>query len=212
MADADPEKPARQAFDPPALPPEAAPAPAESTDRSNRDGPRNNLIVWEVAIRQPGTFHPDAFAQEVNMSHQSLINAAKSVVLAYSDKNWNALWSSVVPDIVYEEVSTRRSMRGIRNFMSCMQEWASAFPDSKAAIRNAFVVGDHVFLEIAWHGTHAGPLESPGGTIYPTGKKVDVPACMVIEVLEDKAKMITHYFDLAALMKQIELTPEERIA
>src|SRR3990172_7188441 len=130
------------------------------------------------------------------MSHKSMINVAKSVVSAYSDKDWNALLSTVLPDIIYEEVPTRRNMRGSKNFMSCMQEWAASFPDSKGAIRNAYAVGDNVILELTWRGTHTGPLESPGGTIYPTGKKVEIPGCMVIEVMEDKVKTITHYFDL----------------
>ena len=146
------------------------------------------------------------------MSHKSMINVAKSVVSAYSDKDWNALLSTVLPDIIYEEVPTRRNMRGSKNFMSCMQEWAASFPDSKGAIRNAYAVGDNVILELTWRGTHTGPLESPGGTIYPTGKKVEIPGCMVIEVMEDKVKTITHYFDLATMMKQMQLTPVEKAA
>ena len=146
------------------------------------------------------------------MSHQSMIDAAKSVVLAYSNKDWSALYSSVSPGIFYDEVPTLRNRRGVDRFVACMQEWATAFPDMKGTIRNATVLGDHVSLEIVWAGTHTGPLESPGGTIYPTGKNVEIPARLMVEVVDEEVKTITHYFDLEDMIKRIELTPEERAA
>jgi predicted ester cyclase len=61
-------------------------------------------------------------------------------------------------------------------------------------------------FEVSWRGTHKGPLLTPEGTIAPTGKRIDVRACMVVEVAEDKVRAQCHYFDMGTLLKQIGAT------
>jgi predicted ester cyclase len=146
------------------------------------------------------------------MSEQLPINTAKSLVQSFGDKNWSMIWSLVDWRIAYDEIPTRRKTHGIKRFMTIMQEWGAAFPDSKITIRDAKVFGNTVIFDLRWSGTHDGPIDTPGGTILPTGKKIDISSNMMIEVEEDKVHAITHTFDLASMEKQIELTPEERAA
>jgi predicted ester cyclase len=138
-------------------------------------------------------------------NHKKMIEAAKAPVLAYNDKNWKDLWYAVDPGIVYIEVDTRKRLVGVKHFTACMQEWATAFPDSSITLRNAYPVGTSVVLEITWRGTHDGPLESPGGTIPATGKKIDFPAMMAVEMADVKPTAITHFYDVATLQHQLEL-------
>ena len=108
------------------------------------------------------------------MSQESLIDAAKAPVIAYGKKDWDALRAAITPSFLYEEVATHRKMQGVDQFIAGWQGWATALPDSKATIHNAFVSGDTVVLEVTWRGTHKGPLQTPTGPIAATGKPIEI--------------------------------------
>jgi steroid delta-isomerase-like uncharacterized protein len=142
-------------------------------------------------------------AQSTMLSEQQLINAAQAPVLAYNEKDWNTLRVNVTPDLIYDEVATQRKVQGINEVIALWQGWATAFPDSRATFNNAVVNGNTVVLELQWQGTHRGPLQTPNAPIPPTGKRIDIRACMVVELAGEKAKTQRHYFDMATLMQQL---------
>ncbi|MBI5419694.1 MAG: ester cyclase [Deltaproteobacteria bacterium] len=139
------------------------------------------------------------------MAQQSVIDAAKASILAYGDKNWNGVRASVSPGVLYDEVATHRKMNGVEQLLTVWQGWATAFPDSKATFQNAFSSGNTVVLEVTWRGTHGGPLQTPEGRFPATGKTIEVPACLIIEIGDGKARSMRHYFDMATLMQQLGL-------
>jgi steroid delta-isomerase-like uncharacterized protein len=145
-------------------------------------------------------------AQSTIIPQQQLIDAARALVLTYNDKNWEAARASLSPDFVYEEVPTNRKVQGADQVIPIWQGWAAAFPDSKGTINSELASGNTVVLEVSWRGTHNGPLQTPNGAIAATGKRIDVRACMVIEVADDKAKAQRHYFDMTTLLQQIGAT------
>jgi len=49
------------------------------------------------------------------------------------------------------------------------------FPDVHRELHRVNVLGDMVAVELSIRGTFLGPLETPSGTVHPTGAKVDVP-------------------------------------
>jgi hypothetical protein len=57
-----------------------------------------------------------------------------------------------------------------------------------------------------WRGVHAGPLETPTGTIPASNKPVEIPACQVVQVEGGKIKSGSHYFDLLTMLTQIGAT------
>ena len=142
-------------------------------------------------------------AQSTMMSPQQLVNAAKAPILAFNEKNWDAVRASISPDFVYDEVPTGRKVQGADQVIPLWQGWATAFPDAKATFQRELVCGNTVVLEQTWQGTHKGPLQTPGGQIPATGKRIDVRACMTVEVVGDKAKMQRHYFDMGTILQQI---------
>jgi predicted ester cyclase len=146
------------------------------------------------------------------MMKQAKVDTAKAMVRAYAEKNWSEAWSLAAPDILYNEVPTLRKAQGIRAFLALLQGWGAAFPDSEITIEDSQVSGDSVTFELHWTGTHEGPIESRGGMILPTGKKIDMPARMVVHVGEEKVKSVTHHFDVGALEKQLEITRDEDVA
>jgi steroid delta-isomerase-like uncharacterized protein len=140
------------------------------------------------------------------MSQQSLIDIAKAPNIAYERKDWEGVRASVVSSMLYEEIATHRRVTGIDQFLAVLQGWAKAFPDSKATYRNAVASGTTVVLELTWHGTHAGPLQTPDGSVAASGKSIEVPACMIVEIGDGKVKSARHYFDMATLMQQIGIS------
>jgi steroid delta-isomerase-like uncharacterized protein len=133
----------------------------------------------------------------------TLVDVAKAPVLSYNDKNLERLRTQLAQGVVYDEVATQRTFRGVNDVLNAFQSWATALPDSKATFDNEFVTGNTVILELTWTGTHSGPLQTPNGQIPPTGKRINVRACQVVEVNVDKVVSTRHYFDMATLLQQI---------
>jgi steroid delta-isomerase-like uncharacterized protein len=136
-------------------------------------------------------------------SVRSLVDSAKATIVAYNEKDWDAVRETVVPGFVYEEFATQRRLQGIEDVLAVWRGWATAFPDSKATFHIEYVSGNTVVVELTWRGTHTGPLQTPRGVIAPTGKTINVRACQVIELAGDKTKAVRQYFDLGTLLQQL---------
>ena len=142
-------------------------------------------------------------APTTTLSAKQFIGAAKATLMAYNDKNWNALRSSITPNFVYDEIGTDRKVQGADNVISMFKEWAEAIPDSKATFHDAFVSGNTVVMELTWHGTHRGPLNLPTGPVSATGKRIEIRACCVFEMTGEKPSVERQYFDMATMLKQL---------
>lgn len=134
---------------------------------------------------------------------QVLIDAAKAPILAYNDKNWDAVRNAVAAGYVYDEIGTNRKVTGADKVVETWRGWATALPNSKATIHDTFVSGNTVVVELTWKGTHTGPLQTPEGTIAPTGKTIEIRACQVTEITNNKAQTTRHYFDMVTLLRQL---------
>ncbi len=146
-------------------------------------------------------------AQATAVSPKALLNAAKAMVDTYNAKDWDRVRAAMTSDFVYEEMGTGRKVTGADAVLEAFKGWAQAFPDSAAAYRATHVADDGtVTLELTWTGTHRGPLQTPNGPIAPTGKRIDVPACMVVDVAGEKARAQRHYFDMGTLLRQLGVT------
>ena len=138
---------------------------------------------------------------------QTLIDAAKASVVAYNEKNWDALNHLVTSDFEYDEVATNRKAVGAEKVTAAWKGWATALPDSKATFDAAHGDGNTVTLELTWRGTHNGPLQTPGGEIPATGKKIEVRAVQIVELTpEGKTGRVRHYFDMLTLLTQLGAT------
>lgn len=142
-------------------------------------------------------------AQATKLSPTQLIAAAKASTLAYNDKNWAAVKDSLTPDFTYDEIATGRKVQGVDPAITLFKGWATALPDSKATFHNAYASGDTVVMEVTWHGTHQGPLQTPKGAIPPTGKRIEIRSCIVCEMAGEKVKVERQYFDMATMLRQL---------
>jgi steroid delta-isomerase-like uncharacterized protein len=142
--------------------------------------------------------------QATAVSPQALTEAAKGLILAYNDKNWDRAKAAITPDFIYDEVATGRRVEGADQTVTAWKGWAQAFPDSKGSFDRIHVAGsDTVVLELTWRGTHQGPLETPAGSIPATGKRIEVRAVAIVEMKGEKARTQRQFFDMATLLQQL---------
>jgi ketosteroid isomerase-like protein len=66
--------------------------------------------------------------------------------------------------------------------------YATAFPDMHRELYELYSTGNIVVVQLALQGTHRGPLKMPGGTIAPTGRRMDGPCCDVFEITDGKVQ------------------------
>ena len=144
--------------------------------------------------------------QATAVSPQAMIEAAKTMIIAYNDKNWERAKAAITPDFLYDEVATGRRIEGADETLAAWKGWAQAFPDSKASFDRSYVAGnDTVVLELTWRGTHKGPLGTAMGNIAATGKSIEVRAVAIVELKGEKARSQRQFFDMATLLQQIGL-------
>ena len=137
------------------------------------------------------------------MADKSVIEVAKSQLVTYNKKDWPAVKESLAANIDYDEVGTQRRIQGLDDVLVAWKGWATALPDSNASFGKETVSGNTAVIELTWRGTHNGPLPLPDRTLAPTGKKIELRACQVIEVSGAKVQTIRHYFDMATLLHQL---------
>jgi steroid delta-isomerase-like uncharacterized protein len=133
----------------------------------------------------------------------NVIDNAKAAVIAYNEKNWDKARGTLVEKSIYDEKATGRRLQGIDQIIEAWQGWAKAFPDSMATFVGEYISGDTAVLELVWKGVHTGPLQMPTGTIPPSNKPIEMPACQVVKIEGGKVKSVNHYFDLATMLRQI---------
>jgi predicted ester cyclase len=109
--------------------------------------------------------------------------------------------------VVYEETGTGRRLEGPDVYIAALEAWKRAIPDVRGTIRHSTASGDTAVFELMWEGTHTGALDSPGGTIPASGKRVHVPAALASTVQGDKVREVRHYLDVLSLLQQIGAIP-----
>jgi ketosteroid isomerase-like protein len=84
-----------------------------------------------------------------------------------------------------------------------VENYARAFPDMHRELYQLYVSGNIVVVQLALQGTHLGPLSLPGGTLPPTGKRMDAPCCDVFELSEGKIKRFDCYPEGSVILTQL---------
>ncbi len=143
----------------------------------------------------------------LNESVLTVVDLAKAPIAGFNERNWEKVRACGAPEIVYDESASERVARGVDEVLSMWRGWVTALPDAKATILKEYASGTTVVLELTWSGIHAGPLQVPDRQLPPSGKAINLRSCQIIETSGEKVTAIRHYFDLAALLRQIGRLP-----
>ena len=128
---------------------------------------------------------------------------AREYLEGWNRRDW-ALWSELLhPDYTYTG-GDGQLQKGPQAGMDIGQMFATAFPDGKLEIRRIHTASDNVAIaEFIGRGTHTGDLMG----IAPTGKRMELPVCFVIEVRDGKIYAEREYMDMLHMMQQLGVAP-----
>jgi len=120
--------------------------------------------------------------------------------------------SLVADDCEYVEIGLGQTYRGPAGFRENLLGWLRAFPDAQLEVSNVIANGDVVAVEYVARGTHSGPLFGPDGEIAPTGRRVEMSFCDVLNVRNEKIARGRSYYDIGSMLRQIGATPSRGAA
>ena len=115
--------------------------------------------------------------------------------------DWQALADFFTPDTEFR--LGPNVFRGYEGFVGMCDAWWKAFPDLKHEIVSEIESGDIYACELAMHGTHTGPMQTPQGALPATGKRVRMASCDYVVVKNGKITSWHAYPDMAGLMAQL---------
>jgi steroid delta-isomerase-like uncharacterized protein len=141
------------------------------------------------------------------MTAQEMIGAARRLVDAFNDGDWDRTSALLTTDSLYHEVGTQRRLHGSDEIIPSLKGWKDAMPDVKGTVTNALATNGTAVLEVTWDGTHTGPLAGPAGTIPASGKRQSTASAWIFEFEGDKIKESRNYFDMLAMLQQIGAVP-----
>lgn len=101
------------------------------------------------------------------------------VLNAYHDAeghslNVNAFIDSFTKDGVFNDEVAGKTYQG-QALGDVLTGMAAIFPDVHRDLKSITVNGDVISLELAIQGTFEGPLQTPAGTVKPTGARINAP-------------------------------------
>ena len=139
----------------------------------------------------------------------SNLDTAAALLDAFNTQSWDVTRQHASESLTYNEMATGRTTQGVDAWIENSKGWRAAFPNAEGTVVNRVEVGNQVFEEVVWSGTHDGNLMTPDGqTIPPTHKSMKTPACMVNTFEDGKLVAVNHYFDMMGMLAQLGLLPE----
>jgi steroid delta-isomerase-like uncharacterized protein len=138
------------------------------------------------------------------MSHdnEAIIRKAYQTAEDQDVAGWIAAFTE---DGTFTDESIPLTYRGPAELGKTVEVYARAFPDMHRELHSFYVIGDIVVVQLHLQGTHTGPLESPAGTVPPTGKRMDAPCCDVFELVDGKIKRFDCYPEASVIARQLGL-------
>jgi ketosteroid isomerase-like protein len=118
------------------------------------------------------------------MNNEQIIRKAYHIAEDKDSEGWLAAFTD---DGTFTDQSMGVTYRG-RDRAFPLDNFARAFPDMHRELYQFYVTGDIVVVQLALQGTHDGPLLLAGGTLEPTGNRMDAPCCDVFELSDGKIK------------------------
>lgn len=121
------------------------------------------------------------------------------------DKDVAGWIAQFTEDGTFTDESIPYTYRGPEELGKTVEVYAKAFPDMHRELHTFYVTDNIVIVQLSLQGTHLGPLETPAGTVPPTGKRMDAPCCDVFELVDGKIKRFDCYAEGSVIARQLGL-------
>lgn len=141
----------------------------------------------------------------MGMGDQEVLTLAKQLEEAFNVGDWGAYLAGFSDDAVMETPMIRAS--GRQEILEFVRGVKEAYPDLTATITRQLACGNTVVEELAFEGTHAGPLKTPRGTIPATNRRINFKAVLLMDISNGKVTASHEYYDRAGIMAQLGIGP-----
>jgi steroid delta-isomerase-like uncharacterized protein len=123
---------------------------------------------------------------------------------AWSSQDIEGILSFYTDDCIYEDLAGPTICRGKEEIRTYAMNVFAAFPDVKIETKSFFVSGNHMCIEAVISGTYLGNIP---GSPPANGKSFSVRCAHICELHGGKATRVTDYYDMASVMRQLDLLP-----
>ena len=125
---------------------------------------------------------------------------------------WNAhdadAWIACFADRVeYHDWSLPEPIRDRKALRAAFAEWMTALPDMSISVVRRVVGDSAIAAEIAFTGTHTGPMRSGDASISATGRTVHGRGSYIATFEQGKVVELRVHPDIAGMMGQLGLAP-----
>jgi steroid delta-isomerase-like uncharacterized protein len=131
-----------------------------------------------------------------------LASIARDYFDAWNRRDWARYKELMHSDYSYTGGDGQR-MDGADAGVGVGQMFAAAFPDGRINIKQVYAAGNAVTIEFVGEGTHTGDFTG----VPPSGRKVSIPVCDVLEIRDGKIHSEHEYIDMLSMMQQIGAIP-----
>ena len=127
---------------------------------------------------------------------------AREFLEAWNRRDWEKFRGVLHPEYTYTGGDGQKQT-GPEAGLAVGQMFATAFSDGKIEIRKISATGEVAVVEFTARGTHDGDLMG----IAPTGRRMELPVCTVLELHDGKIIAEREYMDMLHLMQQLGVAP-----
>jgi steroid delta-isomerase-like uncharacterized protein len=127
---------------------------------------------------------------------------AREYLETWNRRDWDH-YGSMMHDKYSYTGGDGQKMPGREAGLGVAQMFANALSDGVIDIQSVYADGDTVVVEFMGKGTHDGDLMG----VAPTGKKLNVPVCDVLEIRDGKIYAEREYIDIMTIMTQLGVVP-----
>jgi ketosteroid isomerase-like protein len=139
----------------------------------------------------------------MRLDNEQIIRRAYQIA---EDMDMTAWVAAFTPDGTFTDESIGVTWKGPDELPVQVENYHRGFPDMHRELHQFYVSGNIVVVQLALQGTHLGSLSMPGGTLQPTGKRMDAPCCDVWELTGDgKIKRFDCYPSGTVILTQLGL-------
>jgi len=130
---------------------------------------------------------------------ESFVREAYAIAERKDLEGWKSLFAD---DGIFTDNSVGITYRG-PDLDYPVRNYGTAFAGMHREIYDLWTVGDTVVVRLALQGTHTGPLETPFGTIPPTGKRMDAPCADIFELENGKINRFDCFPEGSVILTQL---------
>jgi steroid delta-isomerase-like uncharacterized protein len=127
---------------------------------------------------------------------------AREYLEAWNRRDWEKFRGVLHPEYTYTGGDGQKQT-GPEAGLAVGQMFATAFSDGKIEIRKISAAGDVAVVEFTARGRHDGDLMG----IAPSGGRMELPVCTVLEFRDGKIIAEREYMDMLHLMQQLGVAP-----